>query len=320
MIVKLISKAKTVEIEYLDEMTVADLKLIAADMMELDDTDPQSMRLCNDAGLWLERENDTVASYNVSDNSTLYLKLLSDETETTNPSTSSSNSAPAAVPQMLDSSLLQHMIFSNPGMQKMFDKNPELRHALADPSMMKQMLDAASDPDKMLQLQKSNDLALAHLENMPGGFQALTGIYRDIEDSFEHRNPLLNDTSEQQEERNRLLAQSLGVGNIPSDRINDLPLPNPWSPPPLQQPAIHRSHLPSLSLPQNHAPNIFRGLSSNHPAGSQQQVATDFRSRYREQLQAMNDMGFVNEEVNLGALISCNGDVDAAIAFILSRN
>lgn len=40
--------------------------------------------------------------------------------------------------------------------------------------------------------------------------------------------------------------------------------------------------------------------------------------RFKEQLKALNDMGFVNKEVNIQALTATGGNVEAAVERILS--
>lgn len=95
---------------------------------------------------------------------------------------------PGMMEQMLNSpamqSLLQNpeavsgMIQSNPQMRALMEQNPELRSVLSDPNLMRQSLEAARNPALRAELTRNTDRAMANIEGMPGGYNALAHMYQ----------------------------------------------------------------------------------------------------------------------------------------------
>jgi hypothetical protein len=65
----------------------------------------------------------------------------------------------------------------NPKMKALMERNPQIRHALSDPSTLKEILATGSDPRVYQEAMRGHDRALANIENIPGGFQALQQFY-----------------------------------------------------------------------------------------------------------------------------------------------
>lgn len=82
---------------------------------------------------------------------------------------------------MSDPSFLSNMMESNPQMQQVLNSNPELRNALRDPEMMRRSMEMMRNPGMMDQMMRNQDLAMANIENMPGGYNALRRMYEDVQ-------------------------------------------------------------------------------------------------------------------------------------------
>lgn len=83
-------------------------------------------------------------------------------------------------PEML-SRLMQSQMDSNPAMARMLEDNPALQHILNDPSALQQAAEWMRNPSALQNALRSQDLQLSQLENMPGGFAALSNLYRNMQ-------------------------------------------------------------------------------------------------------------------------------------------
>lgn len=77
---------------------------------------------------------------------------------------------------------LRTMMESNPQMRAVMESNPELRQALEDPEFMRRSMQMMRDPSAMQNMMRGQDLAMANIENMPGGFNALRRMYEDVQE------------------------------------------------------------------------------------------------------------------------------------------
>lgn len=80
--------------------------------------------------------------------------------------------------------VMQMSMQSNPQLRQLLDQNPELRHALEDPQQLRNMAQMMRNPELMQQAMRQQELAMSQLENMPGGFSALSSMYRNIQEPF----------------------------------------------------------------------------------------------------------------------------------------
>ena len=74
---------------------------------------------------------------------------------------------------------LRSMMTSNPQM-RVSDSNPQLNHILNDQCPPPTM-EMARNPAAMQQAIRNQDLALSQIENVPGGFNALTRMYHEVQ-------------------------------------------------------------------------------------------------------------------------------------------
>ena len=101
-------------------------------------------------------------------------------------------SNPDMMRQMLDNPMVQslmsnpdvirEMMMSNPQMQSLVERNPEIQHMLNNPQLMRETMEMARNPAALSELMRSHDRALSNLESVPGGFNALSRIYREVQE------------------------------------------------------------------------------------------------------------------------------------------
>lgn len=94
---------------------------------------------------------------------------------------------------------------------------------LNNPELLRQTMELARNPSMMQELMRSHDRAMSNLESIPGGFNALTRMYRDIQE------PMLNAATQM---TGNLYSTNAGPGgaatNPQQGTENRAPLPNPW--------------------------------------------------------------------------------------------
>ncbi|KAM6558555.1 hypothetical protein CsatA_027794 [Cannabis sativa] len=152
---------------------------------------------------------------------------------------------PAIQSLMNNPDLMRSLIMSNPQMREIIDRNPELAHILNDPSILRQTLEAARNPELMREMMRNTDRAMSNIESSPEGFNMLRRMYENVQE------PFLNATTMTGNSGNDLgsnpFAALLGNqgaqvrdgSNNPSTTDADAttghaapntnPLPNPWS-------------------------------------------------------------------------------------------
>lgn len=120
---------------------------------------------------------------------------------------------------------MRALLTRNPQMQELMERNPEINHMLNNPDLLRQTMELARNPSMLQELMRSHDRAISNLESIPGGYNALQRMYRDIQE------PMLSATAEQFS-RNPFagLVDNTSANNPQQGRENTEPLPNPWSP------------------------------------------------------------------------------------------
>lgn len=145
-------------------------------------------------------------------------------------------SNPDSLRQMMDNPLVQSLMSnpdyirqimtSNPQMQQLLERHPEINHVMNNPELLRQTMEIARNPAMFQELMRSQDRALSNLESIPGGYNALQRMYRDIQE------PMLN-AAQEQFGGNPFSAlvnnSSAGSVNPQAGQENVAPLPNPWS-------------------------------------------------------------------------------------------
>ncbi|GMJ00642.1 hypothetical protein like AT2G17200 [Hibiscus trionum] len=142
--------------------------------------------------------------------------------------------------------LMRTLIMSNPQMREIIDRNPELGHILNDPSILRQTLEAARNPELMREMMRNTDRAMSNIESSPEGFNMLRRMYENVQEPFLHattlagnngNNPGSNPFTALLGNQGGSQARDLTINTsvTGSERTqgqtspNTNPLPNPWN-------------------------------------------------------------------------------------------
>lgn len=153
---------------------------------------------------------------------------------------------PAMQNLMNNPDLIRNMIMSNPQMREIMDRNPDLAHVLNDPSVLRQTLEAARNPEIMREMMRNTDRAMSNIESSPEGFNMLRRMYETVQEPFLNAttmggegntasNPFSallgnqgsNQPGQGQPATNAPTTGSDSTTGTPAPNTN--PLPNPWS-------------------------------------------------------------------------------------------
>jgi len=117
--------------------------------------------------------------------------------------------------------LLREIMMSNPATRQMMERNPEIAQTLQDPRNLRQMMEMARSPTLMQEMTRHTDRALSNLDVMPGGMDALSRLYHEIQVPLEEaRVDSLSPTTPD--------AERPSAPTRPLGPLNPQPLPNPW--------------------------------------------------------------------------------------------
>ncbi|GJN09198.1 hypothetical protein PR202_ga27181 [Eleusine coracana subsp. coracana] len=139
--------------------------------------------------------------------------------------------------------LIRNIIMNNPQMRELIDRNPDLAHVLNDPSILRQTVEAARNPELMREMMRNTDRAMSNIESSPEGFNMLRRMYETVQEPFlnattmggegdRNQNPFAalvgNQGSNQaRDSANAPTTATDSTTGSPSPNTN--PLPNPWS-------------------------------------------------------------------------------------------
>merc|ERR1712038_1776790 len=108
--------------------------------------------------------------------------ILNENSNTNSSSTNNSRENGRGMFDMLGPDLFNSLLTSNPQISQVMEQNPEISHLLNNPSLMRETMELATNPSAMEELRRHQDRAMANLESMPGGFNALQRMYRNIQE------------------------------------------------------------------------------------------------------------------------------------------
>ena len=80
--------------------------------------------------------------------------------------------------------LIRNIIMNNPQMREIVDRNPDLAHVLNDPSILRQTVEAARNPELMREMMRNTDRAMSNIESSPEGFNMLRRMYETVQEPF----------------------------------------------------------------------------------------------------------------------------------------
>lgn len=121
---------------------------------------------------------------------------------------------------MNDPETMRRLITDNPQMQELLERNPDINQLLNNPDMLRQTMDLARSPSVYQELLRSHDRRMTNIESVPGGYNALQRMYRDIQE------PMLTSLNEQLSQNTFLNPRA----SQPTDeQQQDTSIPNPWT-------------------------------------------------------------------------------------------
>eukprot|EP01147_Barroeca_monosierra_P000465 gene465-3798_t len=136
--------------------------------------------------------------------------------------------SPAMQQMMSNPEFMESMMMNNPQMRGIMESNPDLRNALRDPELMQRTMRMMTNPSLRQEFFRQQDRAISNLESMPGGFQFLQQMNRDVIDPMYNAFQQSDGNNEEDEELNPF--DELFRADTNSDqRPNSEALPNPWS-------------------------------------------------------------------------------------------
>ncbi|TPX68484.1 hypothetical protein SpCBS45565_g02983 [Spizellomyces sp. 'palustris'] len=158
---------------------------------------------------------------------------------------------------------MRTMLENDPRIARLAESNPSLRQMLNDPRFLREMLDTMRNPALSQEMMRNVDRQLLNIENIPGGFNALSSIYHDIQAPLSQ----MREEDSSTDEANRRFAELLGAQQrSSSEGINNQALPNPWAAPPTTSTS---SNSATLSSPPFTAPfgnsALFNSLNFMQP-------------------------------------------------------
>lgn len=219
-------------------------------------------------------------------------------------------------PGMRSSSLMemqqqvQSQLMSNPQMMSQIMGSPLVQNMMSNPNLMRQMFAGSpqtqqlmdqnpdvsrlfSNPDLMRQLQNPETLSM--LTN-PRAVQALMQIQQGLQ-------------TLQAEVPGFMSRLSTGGLTVPPTTGSSLPPENP------QPPAMATGSTPAAATSPSQQQLMQQMLQMFAGGGPSLQTP---EVRFRQQLDQLNAMGFIDRQANLQALIATGGDVNAAIERLLA--
>ncbi|KAJ3166755.1 hypothetical protein HDU88_003239 [Geranomyces variabilis] len=129
---------------------------------------------------------------------------------------------------------MRTLLENDPRIARLAESNPSLRQTLSDPRFLREMLDTMRNPALSQEMMRNVDRQLLNIENIPGGFNALSSMYHDFQAPLSQA----HEEDPSTDEANRRFAERFGAQRRTSDEgINNDALPNPWAPPPPPPPS-----------------------------------------------------------------------------------
>jgi len=248
--------------------------------------------------------------------------------------------------------IMQNMFESNPQLRSILDSNPQIRHVLNDPETMRQAMQAASNPEVYQEMLRNQDRALANISNMPGGFNALSRMYNQVQAPMEEAllgmngnreetviseidtstgptssampNPFSSNSQADQPnqpqtqsqpsmQNNPMLANLFGNMNMNNSQNANQPSQNANQP---SQNANQPNQMQSMMQMMQQNPGMMQQMMQGmqQPAFS---PPTNPEEHWANELTQLQSMGFTNGQENINALTQSRGNVQAAINILM---
>ncbi|CAN1307848.1 Ubiquitin domain-containing protein DSK2b [Linum perenne] len=223
--------------------------------------------------------------------------------------------------------LFRKVLLSNTLMQDIIYENPEIGEMMNDPVTFFQMLGTIRNPDLTREALRNIDLTKRKAETCPRKFSRLILRYQEVQHEL-----LLNAIAMDYIESGKYDALQTR-DDAPSYGPNTTPLPNPWTGEhqvmryinQLQDSDVSGSSNEVLELQQSPQQATQESPQSSSSSDAQifalpasaSSIAVLPEEPYETELLQLREMGFLDTQENIRALIATDGDVDAAVKLLL---
>lgn len=254
--------------------------------------------------------------------------------------------------------MMQKMLQSHPKLKQMMEKNPQIKHALSDPKTIKEIFEMSTNPTAYKEMMRNYDRTLSHLESIPEGYQYLRQIYtteneladKGISGANISSGGITNSEPSKEQTmdpipnpwKSKSPPPISTSSNSSSSQFNFNPfISNPSTlnfsfPPPSStegislddidfenirldnRSSLFESHL-STSLPDNLPDRPDNPISHQVDNESGLFDITVYESRFKMQLEKMDEMGFTDKKKNIRALLATGGNLNSAIERLLTQ-
>ena len=185
-------------------------------------------------------------------------------------------------------------LMNNPRVRQMMNANPQMRSLMQNPDMMRNMMNMMRGG-----LPGFNGNSMFSPYNAFGTPNTnLSQLYQEWVDKKKNGKNLNNNINNNSNNDNNNFGNLFNMFNNLNNNNNN-----------------NNSNIPNFS-------HLFSGLqnmNNNNNEESQSQNNIDYTVLYSEQLQQLKDMGFTDEQENIRALISCQGNVQFAVDKIVNN-
>lgn len=218
--IKLQHDKHTVEIS--SKATVGDLKVKLAAMFE-----PNIDRLCLIFSGRILKDDQLLSSQKVTDGVTMHLVIREiPKTSSENDSTSTldSENTSAHSSQFSDHPAVRSLL-ENMHIGEVLERNPDFAQIFNNrdlPEVLQNALHMMTNPSVMQEMVRSQDRAMSNLESLPGGFNVLSRLYRDVEQ------PMMDALSENLNHLSNLSTSQTRTNVVNNSDASET-FPNPWS-------------------------------------------------------------------------------------------
>ena len=154
--------------------------------------------------------------------------------------------SPAMQALLNDENLMNSMIENHPQLRQLMESNPEMGHALRNPALMREAMNAMRNPAAMQEMQRNADRALLSIENHPEGWRMLQSMYHQLDGPLS--DPLGTISSTTTGNDQSTTQETSGTATRPEPATpNANALPNPWA----SRGRIHPLSLTHLFVPHH---------------------------------------------------------------------
>lgn len=126
-----------------------------------------------------------------------------------------------------DPAMFDMLVSSNPQLRAILDSNPEVRRMMQDPEVLRRSMEMARNPALMREMMAQNDRAMANIQSMPGGYNAMAAMFNDVQNPIQEalEGALDNDETPRTNQDHGNEPAELNEDGVPASS----PMPNPWA-------------------------------------------------------------------------------------------